>query len=422
MFFLYSFTNAQNLVGNPSFETTSGCGGNGQMPQATGWSAPPGGITIADLYTPCASTGVTCSNFNTAGSMAGCSNPCTGDKYTGQIAYYTACTNCREYLRRQLVSPLVAGTTYFLSFHTKLAPYARYGVNRMGMHVATTSLAQPSSNQPILVTPQIEAGLITDKVNWTQVSGTFVAAGGENYVTIGVNYNNASLTIFNFGSSASSCALANAAAYYLVDNVWIAPVAAGLPPTCAPNSTTCPVILPIHLLNFSAVFSNDIVNLNWTTASETDNNFFTVERSIDGINFEKLNTINSKGKFNQSYQTSDINPHKGVSYYRLKQTDFNNSFSYSNIQAVNSDEALLELNVMPNPAEDKIAVTFNSNNNLISILEVYDILNKLVFKKEIEIVSGNNFHELDLTTLNKGLYFVRLQGNESIRQIKFIKN
>lgn len=412
----------QNLVNNPSFETTTGCGGNGQLAQATGWNVPPGGITLADLYTTCASTGITCSNFNTSGSMAGCTNPCTGNNYTGQIGYYTGCPNCREYLQSQLSSPMVAGTTYFLSFHTKLAPYARYGCNRMGLYVSAAAPSQPSSNQPILVSPQIEGGMNTDKVNWTQVSGTYVASGGENYVTIGIHYNNASLTIFDFGSSASGCALASAAAYYLVDNVWIAPVGAGSPPICASNSTTCPVPLPIELLLFEAGYQSGKVKLEWTTASELNNDFFTIERSANAHDFEKVHSIASKGTKGANYESWDALPLSGISYYRLKQTDKDGTVSYSGLKAVNTENIIEDASISPNPTDGDLDLNFYASNYSETLIEVFDVLSRKVYSQITEVKPGSNQSRIKTSFLKEGIYFIRLNDQGNFKQIKFVKN
>jgi hypothetical protein len=414
---------SQNLVANPGFETTTGCGGNGALAQATGWNVPPGGITLADLYTPCASTGVTCSNFNPLNSMAGCSNACTGNNYTGQIAYYTACPNCREYLQRSLTSPLVAGTTYFLSFNTKLAPFARYACNRMGMYVSSAQPSQPGSNQPILVTPQIQAGQITDKVNWTTVSGTFVATGGENWVTIGVFYNNASLTIFDFGSSASGCLLVNSGAYYLVDNVWIANVNAGPAPLCQSSSTNCSVPLPIELTGFDAKYEDKIVKLNWSTSTEINNDFFTIEKSRDGENFETVKVIKESVNSNntKNYASIDEWPYAGLSYYRLKQTDLDATFKYSDVRAVNSQNRANGLFVQPNPSENFIDIIFDIPNSQNMSLHIYDMLGKHVYKSELVTNPGFNKSRHNISELSKGIYFINLVGDETGQPVKFIK-
>jgi hypothetical protein len=100
----------------------------------------------------------------------------------------------------------------------------------------------------------------------------------------------------------------------------------------APNTA-----LPVELLFFSATAHNQKqVILNWATASELNNDFFTVERSIDGLNWEVVEFVNGNGTtpLRNDYSTTDIRPFTGLSYYRLKQTDFDGAFEYSYIVSV----------------------------------------------------------------------------------------
>ncbi len=100
----------------------------------------------------------------------------------------------------------------------------------------------------------------------------------------------------------------------------------------APNTA-----LPVELLFFSATVNNQKqVILNWATASELNNDFFTVERSIDGLNWEVVEFVNGNGTtpLRNDYSTTDIRPFTGLSYYRLKQTDFDGAFEYSYIVSV----------------------------------------------------------------------------------------
>lgn len=94
--------------------------------------------------------------------------------------------------------------------------------------------------------------------------------------------------------------------------------------------------LPIELLFFNATLSNEHVDLNWSTASELNNDYFTIERSNDGVNWEKINETNGAGTTTQrtNYSAIDERPLQGISYYRLKQTDFDGKYSFSNIASV----------------------------------------------------------------------------------------
>ncbi len=111
--------------------------------------------------------------------------------------------------------------------------------------------------------------------------------------------------------------------------------------------------LPIHLVSFSAVPDRGRVQLNWKTESELNNDFYTLERTASIEVFEALAVVEGRGTTAEatSYQYLDASPISGVSYYRLKQTDFNGTFGYSPIVKVNLDAAAT-VSVFPNPMLD----------------------------------------------------------------------
>lgn len=111
--------------------------------------------------------------------------------------------------------------------------------------------------------------------------------------------------------------------------------------------------LPIELLSFTAQANDQrTVDLGWVTATEINNDYFTVERSQDLIHYETVTIQDGAGNSNQilAYTDVDLQPYDGTSYYRLKQTDFDGSFSYSAPVSVNLEHALaFDLAVFPNP-------------------------------------------------------------------------
>jgi hypothetical protein len=118
--------------------------------------------------------------------------------------------------------------------------------------------------------------------------------------------------------------------------------------------------LPVSFSNFTVTKNNSTAQINWSTASETNNNFFTVEKSNDGVNFEMITTVKGAGNSNTviAYNVVDNSLTAGTSYYRIKQTDFDNNSTYSAIVSIsNSNNS--QLSVYPNPvnAGDEIQVT-----------------------------------------------------------------
>ena len=118
--------------------------------------------------------------------------------------------------------------------------------------------------------------------------------------------------------------------------------------------------LPVELIGFYGQKIEDIVELTWVTAIEKNNDFFTIERSADGKVFTEIAEVKGKGNtdIKQFYSSLDHEPLNGISYYRLKQTDFDGSFSYSKTIAI-SIEVDPELLAFPNPTSGEIKLSID---------------------------------------------------------------
>lgn len=221
-FFTFSFSFSQNLVPNPSFETFTNCPtANSQIIQAVPWDRPPGSITTPDLFNSCNNGAGCINNVDVPTNFAGTVNAFQGVSYAGIITYYTGCPNCREYITAPFTTPLVANTQYCVSFRVCRGSDSRYATNNMGAYISNGAPNQPG-NQPILLVPQVEfLGVIKDSANWTLVSGLYTAVGGETHITIGNFHDNTGNIIFDYGPVPSPCALANSAAFYYIDSVFV---------------------------------------------------------------------------------------------------------------------------------------------------------------------------------------------------------
>lgn len=166
-------------------------------------------------------------------------------------------------------------------------------------------------------------------------------------------------------------------------------------------------ILPIELLSFTAKEVKDKVLLNWETATEINNDYFTVERSKDVKNWEKVFNKPGAGSSNSliSYDAIDESPLSEISYYRLKQTDFDGKTSYSNIAVVNFENT--SFNVYPNPTDKllNIDININDNNEPVSLI-IKDVTGKTVIEQTLE-----NSNKIDVSFLAKGFYHVQLSNN-----------
>ncbi len=177
-------------------------------------------------------------------------------------------------------------------------------------------------------------------------------------------------------------------------------------------------VMPVEFTQFTASLNeNKTVQLKWTTATEINNDYFTVERSSNGLSFSEL--VKKKGAGNSSsdknYEFTDVSPTKGISYYRIKQTDFDGKYDYSDVVAVsfeiNSDGSCV-FKVFPNPCPGKCHVALSDckevENSVIEV-EILDALgNKIQQHLPYRNSNGSfDFYLDNSNALSPGIYIVR---------------
>ncbi len=163
--------------------------------------------------------------------------------------------------------------------------------------------------------------------------------------------------------------------------------------------------LPVSLLSFDALKHGDIIDLSWSTASEINNDYFIVQRSFDNVYFESISTVDGNGNSNviNYYYSEDLAPKKAVNYYRLKQVDYDGSFEYSNVVAVDfSEESTIK--IFPNPTSGIINIINNSDAQV----SIYSIDGQLL---ELKKIAANA--SLDLSNYPKGVYIISIVSNNN---------
>lgn len=190
-------------------------------------------------------------------------------------------------------------------------------------------------------------------------------------------------------------------------------------------SATNTVPLPIELLSFNANYNEDSKNvvLDWTTISEINNDFFTIEKSIDGENFEVVGIVDGSGNSNsyRTYNTLDEKPYVGTSYYRLKQTDFDGQFEYSDLVPVKVEDVISNPTIYPNPITNNGVLEFSTNSTEATVVTVYDVSGRIVLSNQHLTNKGINKIQLETNELTNGMYFISLKNGNSKTNLKFIK-
>ncbi|MCP4521096.1 MAG: T9SS type A sorting domain-containing protein [Cytophagales bacterium] len=170
-------------------------------------------------------------------------------------------------------------------------------------------------------------------------------------------------------------------------------------------------VLPVEFISFDAKLIEDEVQLEWQTASEINNKEFIIERSIDGITWEEIATIEGNGTSNSvnSYQAIDANPIEGTSFYRLQQVDYDGTTDYSSIVDI-ANIGSLELVVYPNPSEGLFQIEVSGNAENLENIKVYltDIYGQQAL---VETQVDGNIISVNATEFTAGIYFVELKTN-----------
>lgn len=176
------------------------------------------------------------------------------------------------------------------------------------------------------------------------------------------------------------------------------------------------VQLPIELLYFNAEPDGEVVKCTWETASETNNEIFDVERSFDGNEFTSIGQVPGfgLGVSNSKINYSLIDPEMcdDIRYYRLKQTDFDGRFSYTETIAL-SCKLNSKIELFPNPANSDLTCRFTHSENSELSISVHDIAGRIVLIEKITGKKGVNQIHLNIDDLAAGAYYLRITNAEN---------
>ena len=179
--------------------------------------------------------------------------------------------------------------------------------------------------------------------------------------------------------------------------------------------------LPIELLDFTAKLTASSIELNWSTASELNNDFFTIERASDVEKFEEVTTIKGQGTINTKtkYTAVDDSPLAGKSYYRLKQTDFDGKFTYSELRKVENTDIKTQFRIYPNPV---VGNKFNfelsgADPDAEVPVRIVTLQGVTVFERSYKSdKSGRIKTTVELSQISSGMYVVIVNAATGLRK------
>ena len=186
--------------------------------------------------------------------------------------------------------------------------------------------------------------------------------------------------------------------------------------------------LPVSIISFSGVAVPQGIQLNWNTSSESNNDYFTLERSADGTHYEAVDNIDGSGNTSHTVQYNyvDESPVNGVNYYRLSQIDFDGSqktFEPISVKLGDDASTLSFVNLYPNPFNGDFILTYHSNEKATTLLEILSSEGKRVYSETLKSSTGVNVYDFNSKIqLPQGIYFVTLsQGKTRTEAIRIVK-
>ncbi len=182
--------------------------------------------------------------------------------------------------------------------------------------------------------------------------------------------------------------------------------------TIASVNATTP--LPIELVSFNGSCSDNTTELKWVTISENNNDYFTIERSLDGINFQELIKVNGAGNSTKriEYKWNGYISGEGENFYRIKQTDFDGTETI--LKSINVNCKSSEVKIFPNPFHDILEIKFNRPTTSIYTVEVKNSLGQVILHQIISKETSSLNLNID-TEFSKGFYFIEIFNENEVK-------
>jgi Secretion system C-terminal sorting domain len=187
-----------------------------------------------------------------------------------------------------------------------------------------------------------------------------------------------------------------------------------------------PIVLPVKFTSFSATKKDNDALLSWVVENETSLvTNYEVERSTDGIKFDKINTIAKNGGTSNIYNITDPNlsalVNNGIIYYRIKQIDLNGEFVYSDIKNVRLSEKATLISAFPNPVTDYTTVKIDVIEAAEVTVSLISADGKQLQTSTLKAAKGLNLKKVDMNNLPKGDYLLKVMSGTEVQTIKVVK-
>ena len=170
--------------------------------------------------------------------------------------------------------------------------------------------------------------------------------------------------------------------------------------------------LPATVKNYSARLNNGKVTVDWTTTAESNSDHFILERASSDMDFKPINTVTAAGNSSteKKYSLTDDQPLKGANFYRLALVNRDSKKEYYEVKKINLPSRFSGNVNIPNPAKGSLSVYLDIPSRQVVTIGVYDLNGKLLKQLRKEFSPGVSENKVDVSSLAKGTYFVRVDG------------
>jgi hypothetical protein len=171
------------------------------------------------------------------------------------------------------------------------------------------------------------------------------------------------------------------------------------------------LVLPVELATYDVICNNGLVDIEWTTVSETNTDYFILQKSQDVMYWQDVENITAAGNSNSliSYSFIDKNISNIPVYYRLQIVDLDGTYKYSNLVVVNCYSGInVKVEIYPNPANNQVNVNIQGINSKEFKISIINASGQAVFVKDFYVSEGEAEVQLDISSLATGLYLIRI--------------
>jgi hypothetical protein len=175
--------------------------------------------------------------------------------------------------------------------------------------------------------------------------------------------------------------------------------------------------LPLNWLSFSGRRINEKIQLSWITENELNTSHFEVERSANGIDFTLIGKVTALSRSHNEYQFDDVQPLKGINFYRLKQEDRDGHFEYSRIVKILWSDNKNTLRLYPNPVRKNLYLQFTGTEKNVSI-QIYDAAGRFVQNRRMQ---NQSVLMIPVRNLSSGTYWIIISDGITLEKGRFVK-